>query len=144
MTYPEFQINEEKILSLCESAEKKSEPLSVLNKIGNHAKKIAVTAAMGLSVAGASTAVADRIPAEKSMASLKWDLVGQSDLWEYKALPSYNEAPFLSEMVKSGSLPPVKDRLPKEPLVMKTGAMIDGTGEYGGCLLYTSPSPRDA
>ena len=56
MTYPEFQINEEKILSLCESAEKKSEPLSVLNKIGNHAKKIAVTAAMGLSVAGASTA----------------------------------------------------------------------------------------
>ena len=113
MAYPEFQINEEKILSLCESAEKKSEPLSVLNKIGNHAKKIAVTAAMGLSVAGASTAVADRIPAEKSMATLKWDLVGQSDLWEYKALPSYNEAPFLSEMVKSGSLPPVKDRLPK-------------------------------
>ena len=48
MAYPEFQINEEKILSLCESAEKKSEPLSVLNKIGNHAKKIAVTAAMGL------------------------------------------------------------------------------------------------
>ena len=47
MTYPEFQINEEKILSLCESVEKKSEPLSVLNKIGNHAKKIAVTAAMG-------------------------------------------------------------------------------------------------
>ena len=69
MTYPEFQINEEKILSLCESAEKKLEPLSVLNKIGNHAKKIAVTAAMGLSVAGASTAVADRIPAEKSMAN---------------------------------------------------------------------------
>ena len=81
MTYPEFQINEEKILSLCESVEKMSEPLSVLNKIGNHAKKIAVTAAMGLSVAGTSTAMADRIPAEKSMASLKWDLVGQSDLW---------------------------------------------------------------
>ena len=136
MAYPEFQINEEKILSLCESAEKKSEPLSVLNKIGNHAKKIAVTAAMGLSVAGASTAVADRIPAEKSMATLKWDLVGQSDLWEYKALPSYNEAPFLSEMVKNGSLPPVKDRLPKEPLVMKTGAMIDGTGEYGGVFRH--------
>jgi peptide/nickel transport system substrate-binding protein len=136
MTYPEFQFNEERIISLCVCAERKSEPLSVLNKISNHAKKIALTTALGLSVAGASTAMAERIPAEKSMATLKWDLVGQSDLWEYKALSSYSEAPFLSEMVQGGQLPPVKDRLPKEPLVMKTGAMVDGTGEYGGIFRH--------
>lgn len=40
MTYPEFEINEEKILSLCDSAEKKSAPFRVLDKIGNHAKKL--------------------------------------------------------------------------------------------------------
>ena len=78
MTYPEFQFNEERIISLCVCAERKSEPLSVLNKISNHAKKIALTTALGLSVAGASTAMAERIPAEKSMATLKWDLVGLS------------------------------------------------------------------
>ncbi len=49
----------------------------------------------------------------------------------YKALPKYNEAPWLDKLVAAGSLPAVKDRLPKEPAVMMTTGMKDGIGVYG-------------
>jgi len=50
---------------------------------------------------------------------------------QYKALPEYHQAPSLDKFVADGTLPEVKDRLPKEPAVyMKTG-MKDGIGEYG-------------
>ena len=32
-----------------------------------------------------------------------------------KTIPTYNEAPMLDQMVSSGQLPAVKDRLPGEP-----------------------------
>jgi peptide/nickel transport system substrate-binding protein len=54
-----------------------------------------------------------------------------AQMQEYRALPSYSEAPALTEMVRAGKLPSVKDRLPREPLVLK-GTMIDGPGKYGG------------
>jgi peptide/nickel transport system substrate-binding protein len=41
----------------------------------------------------------------------------------------YKEAPMLAEMVKAGKLPPVKQRLPEEPLVVKP---IEKIGKYGG------------
>ncbi|MDH7487136.1 MAG: ABC transporter substrate-binding protein [Anaerolineae bacterium] len=41
----------------------------------------------------------------------------------------YKEAPMLAELVKAGKLPPVDERLPKNPLVME-GA--EGIGNYGG------------
>ncbi|WP_417525304.1 ABC transporter substrate-binding protein [Marinovum sp.] len=44
---------------------------------------------------------------------------------------AYDEAPALAEQVAAGSLPPVDERLPAEPLVMD---LIDGPGEYGGTL----------
>ena len=92
MIRPDQTLTEEKVQAICEFAQKGFCSPSTLNKLGAHARKVAVTAALGLSVAGASSAFADKLPPEKSMATLKWDLVGQSDLWEYKALPSYNEA----------------------------------------------------
>jgi len=39
------------------------------------------------------------------------------------------EAPMLAEMVKAGKLPPVQQRLPEEPLVVKP---IEKIGKYGG------------
>jgi len=49
----------------------------------------------------------------------------------YKALPKYNQAPSLDKFVQSGALPPVEQRLPKEPAVMMTAGMKDGIGVYG-------------
>ena len=42
---------------------------------------------------------------------------------------TFNEAPMLAELVQSGQLPPVDERLPKNPMVA-TG--LDGIGNYGG------------
>ncbi|MGQ9555613.1 MAG: ABC transporter substrate-binding protein [Anaerolineae bacterium] len=41
----------------------------------------------------------------------------------------YSEAPMLAEMVAAGTLPPVDERLPKEPLVVQPVAEV---GQYGG------------
>lgn len=41
----------------------------------------------------------------------------------------YNEAPMLATLVKAGKLPPVNERLPKNPLVIKP---FEGIGQYGG------------
>lgn len=44
---------------------------------------------------------------------------------------SFQEAPALGEMVQAGSLPPVEERLPTEPLVFES---LGSVGEYGGTL----------
>ncbi len=44
---------------------------------------------------------------------------------------AYNEAPMLRQMVAAGELPPVEERLPEEPLVVKP---LEEIGEYGGTL----------
>lgn len=45
------------------------------------------------------------------------------------AAAKYNEAPMLAKLVKEGKLPPVEERLPKEPLVVK---VVEEIGQYGG------------
>jgi peptide/nickel transport system substrate-binding protein len=45
------------------------------------------------------------------------------------AQAKYKEAPLLAELVKAGKLPPVEQRLPEEPLIVKPVASI---GQYGG------------
>ena len=49
------------------------------------------------------------------------------------------EAPVLAELVKAGTLPPLEQRLPEEPLVLEP---VDGIGKYGGTLqrIYKAPS----
>ena len=63
------------------------------------------------------------------------DLFGKIEsidqMLEFKALPSYQEAPSLLALVAAGKLPPVEERLPAEPLVWKNAIMVDGVGEYG-------------
>ncbi|MGC9002394.1 MAG: hypothetical protein ACP5J9_05470 [Dictyoglomus sp.] len=43
--------------------------------------------------------------------------------------PKYNEAPVLAQLVKEGKLPPIEERLPKNPVVLKPYEEI---GKYGG------------
>ena len=63
--------------------------------------------------------------------------VGVGDIEEYKALPEYHEPGWVTtNFVDKGLLPPVKDRLPKEPLVFKTANMPDGTGVYGDVMRH--------
>lgn len=53
----------------------------------------------------------------------------------------FNEAPMLVELVKAGKLPPVEERLPKNPFVVGPGVLISKNdlpdwqvGKYGGIL----------
>jgi len=65
------------------------------------------------------------------------NFVSISDILEYKALPEYHEPQWVTDQfVKTGKLPAVKDRLPKEPLVYKTGNEPDGTGVYGDVMRH--------
>jgi len=49
----------------------------------------------------------------------------------YRALPEYHEPEWITELVEAGELPPVEERLPKEPQVILTAGMADGIGQYG-------------
>ena len=45
----------------------------------------------------------------------------------------YHEAPMMAELVGQGKLPPVRERLPEEPLIVEP---IEKTGKYGGTLRF--------
>ena len=62
--------------------------------------------------------------------------VNRADIYEYKALPAYSEPAYVTEFVTAGKLPPVAERLPKEPLVFKTANMVDGNGVYGDVMRH--------
>jgi peptide/nickel transport system substrate-binding protein len=53
---------------------------------------------------------------------------------------SFNEAPQLAEMVKGGKLPPVAQRLPAEPMVIKP---LESVGKYGGTWRRAFIGPSD-
>lgn len=63
--------------------------------------------------------------------------VGVKDIYEYKALPKYSEPAYITtNFVETGKLPPVAERLPKEPLVFKTSNMPEGVGVYGDAMRH--------
>jgi peptide/nickel transport system substrate-binding protein len=67
----------------------------------------------------------------------KVSYVARDSIMEFKALPEYKEPAWVTEkFVKTGKLPPVAERLPKEPLVFKTGNMPDGIGVYGDTMRH--------
>ncbi len=95
-----------------------------------------LAALLALGVSG-NAARADAVPdAPKFDAQGKVTLVGVGDILEYKALASYNEPDFVKALEKAGKLPALKDRLPKEPMVYKTGNMKDGVGVYGDVMRH--------
>jgi len=54
---------------------------------------------------------------------------------------NYKESPALAEQVKAGKLPPVEERLPKQPLVVP---VVEKIGEYGGVWRRAFLGPADA
>ena len=56
-----------------------------------------------------------------------------------RQLPAYNEAPALAAMVADGSLPPVEERLPDEPLVIQP---LERIGSYGGIFRTGTIGPE--
>jgi peptide/nickel transport system substrate-binding protein len=64
------------------------------------------------------------------------NFVSISDIMEFKALPEYHEPDYVKAFVDAGKLPPVKDRLPKEPMVFKSANMPDGVGVYGDVMRH--------
>ncbi|MEO6014766.1 MAG: ABC transporter substrate-binding protein [Devosia sp.] len=62
--------------------------------------------------------------------------VGVKDILEFKSLPQYHEPEYMAAFEKAGLLPPLAERLPKEPMVFKTGNMRDGIGVYGDVLRH--------
>lgn len=61
----------------------------------------------------------------------------------YKALDSYTEPDWVSELVADGVLPPVEERLPLEPRVILESGMSDGLGVYGGVWRDFSACPTE-
>lgn len=49
-----------------------------------------------------------------------------------------HEAPVLHSLVEAGKLPPLKERVPEEPLVMKG---VEGVGNYGGTMFRLGKIP---
>lgn len=63
--------------------------------------------------------------------------VSRDSILEFKALREYREPEWVTEkFVKAGKLPPVAERLPKEPMVFKAGNMPDGMGVYGDVMRH--------
>ena len=54
------------------------------------------------------------------------------------AAPKYQEAPQLAALVKAGKLPPVDQRLPKEPMVLTP---TEAVGTYGGQMAWVNYGP---
>lgn len=61
----------------------------------------------------------------------------------YKALDSYSEPDWISDLVAEGALPPVEERLPVEPRVILESGMADGIGVYGGVWRDFSACPTE-
>lgn len=64
-----------------------------------------------------------------------------SEIVTYKAFDEYHQAPSLDKFVADGTLPPVEERLPKEPQVYLTSGMKDGIGVYGDLWRAFSACP---
>ena len=68
-------------------------------------------------------------------------LEGASIVADPAAMPkTFQEAPQLAELVKAGKLPPVKDRIPAEPMVLKP---VQSVGKYGGTWRRGFTGPGD-
>ena len=65
------------------------------------------------------------------------------ELLVYKALPQYRQPAWMDELVAKGVLPPVEERLPKEPQVIPKASMTDGIGVYGGLWRDFSACPTE-
>lgn len=114
-------------------------------KDSNHLTKGILIASL-VAAQAAQANIEDPIPYPEAMKMDQrgeFSLIGYSDFQDFRALDTYNEPAFITELVQEGKLPPIEERLPKEPYIFKTDAMADGTGEYGGVLrMVTGNRPQ--
>lgn len=78
------------------------------------------------------------VPAERAPTKAKG--IHRIEEWPASRGRNFNEAPSLKDMVETGELPPVSDRLPEDPLVIVPPEQI---GPYGGLWLNYSTGPED-
>ena len=64
------------------------------------------------------------------------DIILDEAMWPTE----FSEAPMLAEMVAAGDLPPVEDRLPSDPMVIKP---LNEIGQYGGTWRRGFTGPAD-
>ena len=62
--------------------------------------------------------------------------VNRDEIYTYRALPEYHEPAFVTPSWRPGTLPPVAERLPAEPLVYEVANMPDGVGVYGDVMRH--------
>lgn len=101
---------------------------------------LAATGALSLGLAASATGQELKgpipYPTPQQVSTTKPILVPYDTLFRYGTLPKYNEPEWVTEFVKAGKLPPIEERLPKEPLIVDTSMTTDGPGVYGGTLRH--------
>jgi peptide/nickel transport system substrate-binding protein len=108
----------------------------------SHFRSISLAAGLALAASviainahAAEATVAPVPPTFPAEGKIKY--VARDSILEFKTLPEYHEPGWVTDkFVKTGKLPALKDRLPKEPLVYKTGNMPDGIGVYGDTMRH--------
>ncbi|MEE4194803.1 MAG: ABC transporter substrate-binding protein, partial [Anaerolineae bacterium] len=92
-------------------------------------------------LAACQTPAAEEPVDEEPMEEMADDEEVSEDTSEVEAPSTYQEAPMLAAMVEAGELPPVDERLPKNPFIVGPGVLIVEedmpnwqSGEYGGEL----------
>src|SRR5260221_116118 len=86
-------------------------------------------------------AAAAKPAAKTDLGQLVGKLEGATIVTDPAALPkAFKEAPMLAQLVQSGQLPPVDQRLPQEPMVLKPAHEV---GRYGGTWRRAFTGPAD-
>src|SRR5262245_13844845 len=81
-------------------------------------------------------------PLSKLGAQLIGKLEGPRLILDAREWPKrFQEAPMLAELVRAGNLPPVEERVPSEPLVIKP---VHSIGRYGGTWRRGFTGPGDS
>ncbi len=97
--------------------------------------------ALALSSAATGIALAGQVAEPKLGAQLIGKLEGPELILDPAKWPKkFSEAPMLAELVKAGKLPPVEQRLPSEPMVVKP---LHEVGKYGGTWRRGFTGPGD-
>jgi peptide/nickel transport system substrate-binding protein len=114
-------------------------------KIGRRALLTGATRFGGATILGTATQPIIAALAQSGDTSISRELIGKLEGPEVVIDPtlwpkSFQEAPMLAARVATGSLPPVKDRIGSEPLVIKP---VHEIGKYGGTWHQGFTGPGD-
>ncbi|MGE3268595.1 MAG: ABC transporter substrate-binding protein, partial [Chloroflexota bacterium] len=121
------------------AAAKPAETKPAAAKPAEAAKPTAAPAAAAKPTEAAKPAASGK-PESKLGAQLVGETGGPEIQKEAKRPAKLGEAPMLAELVKAGKLPPVEERIPEEPLVLKP---MTGIGKYGGTWRRGFTGPAD-